>query len=190
MDRSIGALAERLLVEASGAPALALASLARSGTTATAVTGRAHGYTTGDYVTIAGATPAGYNGRVKVTVVDTTTFTFTVSGALTSPATGAITGTHYSDAQGGRGQFWRTVDTIWAELVPLRAGERLQVAAIQSQLDVRFRVRTRPDLSPSMRVKWTPRWPPTAVEQTLQILGVVPVEDGRTWMHLECGSRA
>ena len=44
----------------------------------------------GQYVTIAGASPAGYNGTFIITTTAATTFTYTVSSGLTSPATGTI----------------------------------------------------------------------------------------------------
>jgi hypothetical protein len=48
----------------------------------------------GDAITIAGATPSGFNGTdVNVNVTSTTTFTYLVSSALSSPATGTITAT-------------------------------------------------------------------------------------------------
>jgi hypothetical protein len=66
-----------------------LTSLTSSSTTATA-TKTAHGFTTGQYVTIAGATPAAYNGTYVITVTDADHFTYTFAGG-TSPATGVIT---------------------------------------------------------------------------------------------------
>jgi uncharacterized cupin superfamily protein len=66
-----------------------LASLTSSSTTATATTSGAHGYTSGDSVVIAGATPAAYNGTYEITVTDTDEFTYTFAGG-TSPATGTI----------------------------------------------------------------------------------------------------
>ena len=77
---------------ASDAPtAKTIQSLTRSGTTATATTSSAHGYATGDEVTVAGATPSGYNGTVTITVTGSTAFTYTVASGLTTPATGTIT---------------------------------------------------------------------------------------------------
>lgn len=66
-------------------------SINRTGTTATVTTTNAHGLSDGNHVTIAGATPAGYNLTAAVTVVTPTTFTYTVNGSLTTPATGTIT---------------------------------------------------------------------------------------------------
>lgn len=66
-------------------------SITRSSTTATVTTNGSHGLSTGNHVTIAGATPAGYNLTAVVTVASPTTFTYTVNGSLTTPATGTIT---------------------------------------------------------------------------------------------------
>jgi len=67
-------------------------SITRSSTTATA-TCTAHGYATGDYITIMGASPAGtaspspYNGTFQITKIDADSFSYTVSGAPATPAT-------------------------------------------------------------------------------------------------------
>lgn len=59
--------------------------------TATGTTAAAHGFAFGDWVTISGASPVGYNGQVTLTSVPTpTTFTYTLASPLSS-ATGAIT---------------------------------------------------------------------------------------------------
>lgn len=64
-----------------------ITSLTRASTTATAVTSKPHGLTTGDSVTIRGAVETDYNITTTVTVSDTTTFTYTVANSPTSPAT-------------------------------------------------------------------------------------------------------
>lgn len=66
-------------------------SITRSGSTATVTTASAHGRSTGDYVTIAGATQSQYNGTFQITVTSGSTFTYTVSGTPATPATGAKT---------------------------------------------------------------------------------------------------
>jgi formylglycine-generating enzyme required for sulfatase activity len=66
-------------------------TITRNSTIATATTTDAHGLSTGNHVTIAGATPAGYNLTAAITVASATTFTYTVNGSLTTPATGNIT---------------------------------------------------------------------------------------------------
>lgn len=68
----------------------AVTSLTSVSTTATVVTGSAHGYATGQKVTILGASPIAYNGEKVITVVNSTTFTYTLNAATTSPATGTI----------------------------------------------------------------------------------------------------
>ena len=61
-----------------------ISNLTSSGTTCTLITSSAHGLVTGNQVTIAGASPAAYNGTFKITVTNGTTFTYT---ALSAPAT-------------------------------------------------------------------------------------------------------
>lgn len=184
-----GALRERLTILTAAVVAVRVTSLTRSGTTATVVTATPHGYTTGDYVRLAGADQA-YNGKAKVTVVDATTFTVPCTAGLTTPATGSITSTYVSDAQGGRLESWRTLDTVAGELLPLSAGERLQLAAVQTSTLLRFRVRRRADVTTKMRATWTPSWPPQAAQLALEITGVLPWGDGRTWMQLDCTESA
>lgn len=52
-----------------------------------------HGFADGDEITHAGATPAGYNVTVNVSVIDANTYAFPVQDTLVTPATGAITAT-------------------------------------------------------------------------------------------------
>lgn len=66
---------------------LQVASITLSGSVATTTTTIAHNLTTGDAVTIAGATEVEYNGRYEITVVSTTVFTYVVVGTPASPAT-------------------------------------------------------------------------------------------------------
>lgn len=64
-----------------------VASITSSSTTATVTTSAAHGYSTSNSVNISGALPIGYNGTYTITVLTSTTFTYTLATALTSPAT-------------------------------------------------------------------------------------------------------
>lgn len=70
--------------------AIAVTSITRSSSTATVTTSSAHGLTTGNAVTISGASQTEYNGTFTITVTDTTHFTYTVSGTPATPATGTI----------------------------------------------------------------------------------------------------
>jgi hypothetical protein len=62
------------------------------------VTCATHGYSDCDVVTIAGATPAAYNGTWQINVVSAGTFTYEVPAATASPATGAITAVGYTES--------------------------------------------------------------------------------------------
>lgn len=64
--------------------------LVRSGTIATATTTAPHGFTAGQVIYISGANPDGYNGNKTLLTASGTTFTYTVSSALSTPATGTI----------------------------------------------------------------------------------------------------
>lgn len=66
-------------------------SITRSGSTATVIAPVAHHAYTGQSVTIAGANESDYNGTFTITVINAVTFTYTVPGAPSSPATGSIT---------------------------------------------------------------------------------------------------
>jgi hypothetical protein len=72
--------------------AQSVSSITRSSSTATVTTAASHGYSTGDWITIAGASQSGYNGTFQITVTAATTYTYDL-GSLTpaTPATGTIT---------------------------------------------------------------------------------------------------
>jgi type IV pilus assembly protein PilY1 len=72
-----------------GSSSIILASLTRSGTTATATTVSPHGWTSGQTVTISGASPSQYNGTFTITVTSSTTFTYPIVEYPPSPATGS-----------------------------------------------------------------------------------------------------
>lgn len=85
----------RVLAEAAAGgslPAGATVTIERSGSTAT-VTHATHGLTTGTSVIIRGAVQGEYDGLHVITVTGTSTYTYTVSGAPVTPATGSITST-------------------------------------------------------------------------------------------------
>ena len=72
-----------------------IASITWSGSVATVTTSAAHGWTVSDVVTmtIAGATPAGYNGTFQATITGTTTFTYPLTpnpGSETVPGTATL----------------------------------------------------------------------------------------------------
>ena len=73
-----------------------ISSITNVTTTATLTTATAHFLNTGAYVIVSGATPAAYNGTFIITVVDSTSFTYTMAsdpGASASPVGSYISGT-------------------------------------------------------------------------------------------------
>lgn len=68
----------------------AVASLTRSGSTATLTTITPHGFVTGQKVVVSGAVQTDYNGAFTVTVTGPTEFTYPVSNTPVTPATGTI----------------------------------------------------------------------------------------------------
>lgn len=82
---------------------LSITSLTSSGTVATATTSVNHGLVVNAQVTIAGATPTGYNGTVVITSVPALNqFTYNIATTLTTPATGTITAATILFAVGGK----------------------------------------------------------------------------------------
>lgn len=63
-----------------------IATVTSSGTTATIVTSAAHGYSSTNVVTIGGINPSGFNGTYTITVVNSTTFTYTLGATLNGVA--------------------------------------------------------------------------------------------------------
>jgi hypothetical protein len=77
-------------------PGVTISSITNVTTTATLTTATAHGLVSGNYVIVSGATPAAYNGTFVITVVDSTSFTYTMAsdpGASASPVGSYISGT-------------------------------------------------------------------------------------------------
>ncbi|MBF0435557.1 MAG: hypothetical protein HQL77_09325 [Magnetococcales bacterium] len=63
----------------------------KGSTTVTATTAAAHGFSTGNSITINGASPSDYNGTYTITVTGSTTFTYTTSTALATQTGTSIT---------------------------------------------------------------------------------------------------
>jgi hypothetical protein len=86
---SLLALLDKILVD--GYTPASVTSITRSGTVATVTLASADSSLTDQgYYTISGADQAAYNGKKRITVVDSTHFTFEVAGSPDSPATGTI----------------------------------------------------------------------------------------------------
>lgn len=76
---------------------VSVTSITLSGTTATVTTGAAHNLTDGDPALIAGANQAAYNGIKVIAYTDATHYTFETTAGTTTPATGTITSTPYTE---------------------------------------------------------------------------------------------
>ncbi len=66
-------------------------SIVRNGNTATVITSDNHNFASNIDVVIIGATEIEYNGTKTITILNLTTFSYTISGSPTTPATGIIT---------------------------------------------------------------------------------------------------
>lgn len=91
------------------------------------------------------------------------------------------------DHQGGREQCWATHATVWARVEPVTGSERLEAEAIGAHLGYQVVTRYRADLSPSMRLAWTPYG---GTSKTLEIHGVHPMDGRRAFLRLLCGEVA
>jgi hypothetical protein len=74
----------------SPATASSVTSITTATTTATVTAAAAHGFKTGDYVLIAGASVAAFNGRKQITVTSTTVFTYTIADQSNGSASGTL----------------------------------------------------------------------------------------------------
>lgn len=171
----IGAMRERIQVRSKDPVSAVVSSLTRTSSVATAATVSAHGFVTGDRVTLSGCTPDAYNGTVAVTVTGPTGFTFAISGSPSSPASGAMRAEYAGDAMGGRRETWWTLADLWAEYRPGPVSERLQAGAVRGEALATFRVWKRPDVTRTMRIQWGAR--------TFEIVGVSPL--GTQWMLID-----
>lgn len=95
------------------------------------------------------------------------------------------------DGQGGRVSEWVDLVTggesrtrIAARVLPARMSEQLQAAAIGSRLSYRITMRYRAEVSPTMRIEWTPFRSDTT--KTFEIHGVQPVDGERSFIVCDC----
>jgi len=188
----IGRLTESVTFLSSTPPAIAVTTLTAIGTVASGTTGTPHGLTSGDYATIRGAVPLGYNTMTaRVTVTSPTQFSYPVPAGLASPATGTITVTFTSDSQGGGPSGDYVVGQAFAFIEPLNAAERLAVSTVAATVNYRAVVHYRTGLTPQMTLQWT-RYQ-EAAPRVLQVFGVYPHPEpayAHRFLVLECGELA
>lgn len=181
-----GELTERLTILSTTPVAIAVASVTRAGAVATVTTITPHGFTSGDYVTHAGADQQDYNVEAQVTVTGPTTYTFAVGGTPDTPATGTITTVFTQDASGGTGSGLYTLAIVWGEMIPLSASEQLQAQAVGSTQSYTARIPYRPDVTPKMQLSWRPYL--STADKVLEIHGVLPDPDEpRRFLLLDVG---
>lgn len=116
------------------------ASTTWSGGVVTMTTTTAHGFTTGDSVTVSGFTGSGYtgyNGTYTITVTGTTTFTYPQASTLTSPASGTavVTDADVSELISMVGTFFAQGSSVGVYVLELGHGAvDANVAALASYL--------------------------------------------------------
>jgi SPP1 family predicted phage head-tail adaptor len=92
-----------------------------------------------------------------------------------------------SDTQGGRAVSWGTLATVWARVQALTAAEQMAAQAVSSRVRYEVEIQYRTDVTPAMRLSWTPY---LGSAKTVEILGV-RVKDGKPErLVLDCGEVA
>jgi SPP1 family predicted phage head-tail adaptor len=93
------------------------------------------------------------------------------------------------DGQGGHTETWTTLAKVFGQMIPLSASESLAARAVQSTQTYTGKIYYRPDITPLMRVQWTP-YRYTAPKE-LEIHGVLPDRDEpRRFLLLDLGEVA
>jgi hypothetical protein len=131
-----------------------ISSITRGGTgnlTATLTTASAHGLSSGDYVTVSGATPSQYNGTYQITYIDATHFSYTMAsdpGSSASPV-GTYVFNDYNGAYdpllirwanvdatvGPQPEIWQPTVTNTAGFLRLQSGSKV-IAALNSRQEM------------------------------------------------------
>ena len=87
------------------------------------------------------------------------------------------------DARGQESTSWEnlaTLPTVWSKADPLRGREYFAAGQVQSEVSVRFLIRYRADVEPTMRVLWR--------GQPYEILSVIETKAAQTQLELMCMS--
>jgi SPP1 family predicted phage head-tail adaptor len=82
------------------------------------------------------------------------------------------------DSFGAEAITWSQLAEVWATAEPLRGQEYLEARRLQSDLDIRFRIRFREGIVPSMRVVYNGR--------TFDIVSAIHVKEMRREIQLMC----
>lgn len=87
------------------------------------------------------------------------------------------------DARGQESTSWEnlaTLPTVWARVEPLRGREFFAAGQMQSEVTVRFSIRFRTDVEPTMRVLWK--------SQPYEIISVIDTKAEGVQLELMCMS--
>jgi SPP1 family predicted phage head-tail adaptor len=89
-----------------------------------------------------------------------------------------------ADGQGGQTTTWSTLATVWAAIRPWvrGGGEYLYAGAKNQQADYEIEIRYRGDVTPQMRVQWTPY---QGIARTLEIVQMYPLDGKRDRLLLD-----
>jgi hypothetical protein len=117
-----------------------VSSLTRSGSTCTA-TATAHGFSSGNLVSVFGADQQAYNGIYTITVTDADHFTFGLNFTPTSPATGTIkahTGLYFGDITANTATTLTLRDSIYQGNYSMvwAAGETYEINKVTLSMDM------------------------------------------------------
>ena len=93
-----------------------------------------------------------------------------------------LSDTATSDGQGGRTVTTTTLETVWASVEPwqVQGDETLRTGGVTPTARYRVRMRYRADVTPQMRVTWTPYR--ATVAKTLEISAVNLVSRDQIWL--------
>ncbi|MGV6989651.1 phage head closure protein [Testudinibacter sp. P80/BLE/0925] len=76
---------------------------------------------------------------------------------------------------------WEDVATVWAEIKPLSGREYFAAEQVQSEITTQIWLRYRPDIQPTMRVKWGDR--------TFEVVSAINHNERNTALQLMCKER-
>jgi SPP1 family predicted phage head-tail adaptor len=95
-------------------------------------------------------------------------------------------GTSSADGRGGRIETPSTLASVWASVTSAAPApnESLKAGAVTPAVAYVVVIRYRTDVTPKMRLSWTPYLAATA--KTLEIQGVQPFDGGREYLRLDC----
>lgn len=88
-----------------------------------------------------------------------------------------------TDSQGGHPMTPTTLATVWARVTPASSREQLAAQAVSSSVDYTVEIQYRTDVTPTMRVLWTPY---LGTQKSLQINNVTASAGRPDRLDLRC----